>query len=107
MANYRALYFKTHPAINGKYRCCRCGKMFPKAQIDVDHIIPKRLGGTDDISNLQAMCQHCNRSKGDELGVVDLGKGTIQSIAAGNVDNLLKGVAKQKVKDLFGIKYKR
>lgn len=30
----------------------------------VDHIIPYRLGGTDDSSNLQILCRRCNQSKG-------------------------------------------
>lgn len=28
-----------------------------------DHIIPKSKGGTDDLSNLQTMCTHCNENK--------------------------------------------
>lgn len=30
----------------------------------VDHIIPRRLGGTDELSNLQLLCVQCNLSKG-------------------------------------------
>lgn len=106
-SNYRAAYFKAHPGINGKYQCCKCRGWFPKSQIDVDHILPKRLGGTDDLSNLQALCQHCNRSKGDDLSVTDLGKSLFQGYTSGNLDKMAKGVAKQKLKDVLGIKYKR
>jgi 5-methylcytosine-specific restriction protein A len=30
---------------------------------EVDHIIPKVMGGTDDPSNLRATCRYCNRSR--------------------------------------------
>jgi len=30
----------------------------------VDHVIPRRLGGTDELSNLQLLCRTCNLSKG-------------------------------------------
>ena len=33
----------------------------PKA----DHIIPQRAGGQDNVENLQLLCAHCNRVKGD------------------------------------------
>lgn len=30
----------------------------------VDHIVPRRLGGTDELSNLQLLCVQCNLRKG-------------------------------------------
>jgi len=30
----------------------------------VDHIVPRKLNGTDDLSNLQLLCVQCNLSKG-------------------------------------------
>ena len=30
----------------------------------VDHVIPRRLGGDDSLSNLQLLCSKCNLSKG-------------------------------------------
>ena len=32
--------------------------------LDVDHIIPRKHGGTDDPDNLQALCWLCNANKG-------------------------------------------
>ena len=33
--------------------------------LEVDHIVPKNLGGVDDISNYQALCYTCNAQKRD------------------------------------------
>lgn len=46
-------------------RCVACGVSSRKVPLDVDHIMPKSRGGTDDISNLQALCYECNRQKRD------------------------------------------
>lgn len=33
------------------------------AATEVDHIVPRRAGGPDDISNLQGLCHHCHAVK--------------------------------------------
>ena len=33
---------------------------------EVDHVVPQGKGGTDHIGNLQLLCSHCNRIKGDK-----------------------------------------
>ena len=48
-----------------KGRCECCGADEHQAALEVDHIIPKNLGGSDDISNFQALCFHCNARKRD------------------------------------------
>lgn len=48
-----------------KYRCLLCGVLREEKALEVDHIIPKNLGGSDDLSNLQALCYTCNSSKRD------------------------------------------
>ncbi|MGL4741613.1 MAG: HNH endonuclease [Sarcina sp.] len=60
---YRQNFFGDTNSNYGWYKCVRCKKKFRKKDIDVDHIIPKRYGGSDKLYNLQAMCKHCNRSK--------------------------------------------
>ena len=42
-----------------KYTCRQCSGR----ATDVDHIIPACDGGTDDRSNLQALCGSCHRTK--------------------------------------------
>ena len=45
--------------------CNGCGEHFQTQHLEVDHIIARSVGGTDHITNLQLLCSHCNRIKGD------------------------------------------
>lgn len=44
-----------------KWRCAKCKK---RTRLTKDHVIPVFFGGTDNIDNLQPLCQPCNSSKG-------------------------------------------
>jgi hypothetical protein len=46
-------------------RCECCGAHEHQRALEVDHIIPRNQGGSDDISNLQALCFRCNAGKRD------------------------------------------
>ncbi|MFN4868131.1 MAG: HNH endonuclease [Cyanobium sp.] len=35
--------------------------------LEVDHIVPRNQGGSDDLSNLQALCFRCNAGKRDAV----------------------------------------
>lgn len=48
-----------------KSRCELCGISNEDKAIEVDHIVPRNQGGTDDLSNLQALCYSCNAMKRD------------------------------------------
>ena len=41
-----------------------CGRGQPG--LNIDHIMPVSKGGTDDMSNLQALCEECNKEKGNK-----------------------------------------
>ena len=45
--------------------CNGCGTHFEKQHLEVDHIIAENVGGTNHIENLQLLCSHCNRVKGE------------------------------------------
>ena len=45
--------------------CNGCGEHFQKQNLEIDHIIAISVGGTDHIENLQLLCGHCNRIKGN------------------------------------------
>lgn len=48
-----------------KLRCELCGISGYEKALEVDHIIPRNKGGSDDISNFQSLCYSCNAMKSD------------------------------------------
>jgi len=48
-----------------KGRCELCGIPKEERALEVDHILPRNHGGTNDPSNLQALCYQCNAMKRD------------------------------------------
>jgi ATP adenylyltransferase len=50
---------------NAQFHCELCGVSADVRALEVDHIIPRNLGGTDEPSNLQALCYSCNSMKRD------------------------------------------
>ena len=54
----RKAFLATHPLC---VRCEAAGRVV--AATDLDHIVPKAKGGTDDASNLQPLCRACHEAK--------------------------------------------
>ena len=48
-----------------KFHCELCGISADEKALEVDHIVPRNSGGTDDLTNLQALCYSCNAMKRD------------------------------------------
>jgi diadenosine tetraphosphate (Ap4A) HIT family hydrolase/5-methylcytosine-specific restriction endonuclease McrA len=48
-----------------QFHCELCGIPADEKALEVDHIVPRKKLGTDDISNLQALCYTCNAQKRD------------------------------------------
>lgn len=46
-------------------RCELCGVSNSERALEVDHIVPRNHGGSDDLANLQALCYSCNAKKRD------------------------------------------
>ena len=49
-----------------KFRCELCGISADTKALEVDHIIPRNKGGSDEMNNLQALCYSCNAMKRDK-----------------------------------------
>jgi 5-methylcytosine-specific restriction endonuclease McrA len=104
---YRETWFKHNKPVFGKYRCEACGKWYPKDKIEIDHRIPKRKGGTDDLWNLQPMCRHCNRSKNARQSHAETAGTLVRAAAHGDLGKAMGGMAVRGMKDAIGLKYKR
>lgn len=49
------------------FRCVCCGKGPDEERLEVDHIVPVSLGGTNDPQNLQTLCCSCNQGKSNKI----------------------------------------
>ena len=79
--NYRAIYLKKYP--QDTHTCAGCRQKISTSQIQIDHIIPKKHGGSNAITNLQAMCAPCNndkKAKINELSIKYSGAALIREI---------------------------
>jgi 5-methylcytosine-specific restriction endonuclease McrA len=45
-------------------RCQYCGRQFPRAELNLDHVVPRSRGGTSTWENVVCSCHRCNRLKG-------------------------------------------
>ena len=48
------------------YKCTACRTFLELRHLEIDHIIPKKVGGTNHFDNLQLLCGNCNRCKGSK-----------------------------------------
>lgn len=68
-SNSKGLGLRFRVLLRDNFTCVYCGRN-PKedgVKLEVDHIIPKSRGGTDDIDNLVTACWECNQGKKDLL----------------------------------------
>ncbi len=100
--NYREKWFANNQSNHGWYTCEKCGKKIRKADVDIDHILPQKYGGSDSLANLQCLCKHCNRSKQASL------KEVVPDYVKNNAKRVHKKIwsrIKPKKKNKFGRKF--
>ena len=64
-------------------RCEYCGlpqHLSPVAQLQMEHIIPRKHGGTDDPQNLALACIDCNLAKSSNLAGIDSETGAVTTL---------------------------
>ena len=64
LPNYRTHKHRLYGEQEGL--CVGCETHFPFKVMEVDHILPRSKGGSDHPDNLQLLCTHCNKSKGNK-----------------------------------------
>ena len=45
-------------------KCVYCGNEYLYSELEIEHMIPKKLGGSDNLRNCQLACKICNQVKG-------------------------------------------
>ena len=55
-------YKKKQVAFNQEWKCKKCSNILPPSY-EIDHIIKRSDGGSNDIANLQALCNNCHGIK--------------------------------------------
>lgn len=65
-------------------KCNVCGRTVAEdgVKLEVDHVLPQSWGGTDDLDNLQPLCEECNRGKKAYYGSFDRYADRIRDAAA-------------------------
>lgn len=68
--SYGSAWVKIRKQVLAREKCCRkCGST---ERLEVDHIINKACGGTDDSWNLQVLCHPCHKRKTNQEKVAGL-----------------------------------
>jgi hypothetical protein len=76
-------YVRASVEARAQQRCEYC--QLPQASVEllalprfhVEHILPKKHGGSDELGNLALACHHCNFFKGANLAGIDSATGAI------------------------------
>lgn len=75
-----------------RFTCSYCGAHPPDVLLEIDHVIPKAAGGSDDPDNLITACWDCNRGKGDRL----LDEGGRPAVSAKTVEQMEERLSQAK-----------
>lgn len=62
---------KIRASAGNKCGYCRSLQMYVLGMLEIEHIIPKAKGGTDDEENLWLACRLCNNYKGTQTDATD------------------------------------
>ena len=60
-----------------RFMCTYCGVSGNDAELEVDHIIPVALGGSNHMSNLTTACRKCNSEKSDKSYIAPISRSVV------------------------------
>ncbi len=66
-----------------RHRCEYCGlpqAAQPYVTFHIEHVLPRKHGGSDDPSNLALACERCNAFKGTDLSGIDPDTGQVERL---------------------------
>ncbi|MEX1262315.1 MAG: HNH endonuclease [Actinomycetota bacterium] len=107
----KGISLRTRAEVLKAKRCAMCGRtpFEDEIRLVVDHRIPLDWGGTDDIENLQPLCEECNAGKKAHFASFDANGDAIRAAISYNephrrIGELLKALEGQDVRgDLIGM----
>ena len=67
-----------HVFAKAAHRCQNCGS---KHALEIDHIHPKALGGSNNPANMRILCRSCNQRAGMKAGLSMIPRGNRSSVA--------------------------
>jgi 5-methylcytosine-specific restriction endonuclease McrA len=50
--------------VRDRYSCQYCGRRLSRSELNLDHVVPRSLGGSSTWDNVVCSCHRCNRIKG-------------------------------------------
>lgn len=53
------------------HTCAYCKSSDPSGRLEIDHIVPKSQGGSDELWNLASICRRCNGKKSNKQSGID------------------------------------
>jgi len=57
-------FSRTQVFVRDRFTCQYCSKILPKQKLNIDHVMPRMLGGKTNWENVVTSCHPCNRRKG-------------------------------------------
>lgn len=73
----RAVRLRVAAAAGHRCGYCLTPASLVGAPLEIDHLVPEALGGTNEVENLWLACSSCNSHKGIKLSAIDPGSGGI------------------------------
>jgi len=83
-----------------KYTCQLCGKTKEDIPIEIDHILPVSMGGTNKENNLRTLCRECNQGRHNK---VEIGFGSLSHININNNINNNINTKGKSCKQIIGL----